>query len=102
MLKSPTINSSYLTSTNCSIYDDHSMAKFSYLNPFFRDGGGLYTTTSLVESLFTLIRQSNSSNLVISCVGTMFQNEMSFFINECYTTASPFLINMSNIIARGQ
>ena len=37
---------------------------------------------SLVESLFTLIIQSNSSNWVISCVGTMFRNEMSFFINE--------------------
>ena len=36
MLKSPIINSSSLTSTNSSIYDDHSMAKFSYLNSFLR------------------------------------------------------------------
>ena len=55
------------------------MEVFSYLNPFLCDGGGLYTRTSLVESLFTLIIQSNSSNRVISCVGTMFRNEMSFF-----------------------
>ena len=48
------------------------------LNPFLHDGGGLYTTTTLVESLFTLIIQSNSSNCVISLVVTIFLNEMSF------------------------
>ena len=78
MLKFPTINSSSLTSTNCSIYDDHYMAKFTYLNHFLPDGGDLYTTTTLVESLFTLKIQSNSSNLVISFVSTIFRNEMYF------------------------
>ena len=72
MLKSPTINSSSRTSTNCSIYDDHSMANFSYLSPFLPDGGGLYTTTTHVECFFNLIIQSNSSNCVISFVGTIF------------------------------
>ena len=70
------------------------MATFSYLNPFLHDAGDLYTTTSLVESFFTLIIQSRE----ISFVDTILRNEMSFFIYECYTTTSPFPINMSNII----
>ena len=55
MLKSPTINSSSLTSINCSIYDDHSMAKFSYLNQFFYVMAGkcmygcMYFFTALVR-----------------------------------------------------
>ena len=60
------------------MYDAHSTAKSSYLNPFLHEEGGLYTTTTLVESLFTLIIQSNSSNCVISLVVTIFLNEMSF------------------------
>ena len=78
MLKSQTSNSSSCTSTKCSMYDAHSTAKSSYLNPFLHKGAGLYITTTIIESLFTLIIQSNSSNCVISLVVTLFPNEMSF------------------------
>ena len=79
MLKSPTINS-FFSHLNKLFYIWWPFyGKFSYLNPFLRDGGGLYTTTSLVESLFTLIIQSNSSNWAMSCVCTMFRNETAFF-----------------------
>ena len=62
-LKSPTINSSSCTSKKCSIYDAHTLRKNHHsVTPFLHDGGGLYITTTLVKSLFTLIIQSNSSN----------------------------------------
>ena len=60
---------------------------------------GLYTTTTLVESLFTLIIQSNSSNCVISLVVTIFRNyitELSATILELIYENNKYAVTDNN------